>query len=245
MDLSPADNTNKSLPQSDGETDLVSEKRQMENVESKELAAKRAKIDVGEIRKVAEIVLVLSAMAGMRGGAKNPTEAEVKLMEEARAKLVEICQDLAPKDLVARDSIGTVIEDLGLNSKLKDQRLGFRGSRLSIKEKLSLSKRKMEESKKFAAPSATYTTQITQPSFSAMPESHGLSHAFRMLPSDKPTNTPVSSGVFSASLPGHVSAATPASATLQPFTTDVKVSTVSSGLTWKSIRKGFDFCSVF
>ncbi|KAJ6775961.1 RING/FYVE/PHD ZINC FINGER SUPERFAMILY PROTEIN [Salix koriyanagi] len=230
MDLSPADNTNKSLPQSDGETDLVSEKRQMENVESKELAAKRAKIDVGEIRKVAEIVLVLSAMAGMRGGAKNPTEAEVKLMEEARAKLVEICQDLAPKDLVARDSIGTVIEDLGLNSKLKDQRLGFRGSRLSIKEKLSLSKRKMEESKKFAAPSATYTTQITQPSFSAMPESHGPSHAFRMLPSDKPTNTPISSGVFSASLPGHVSAATPASATLQPFTTDVKVSTVSSGL---------------
>ena len=88
----------------------------------------------------------------------------------------------------------------------------------------------MEESKKFAAPSATYTTQITQPSFSAMPESHGPSHAFRMLPSDKPSSTPISSGVFSASLPGHVSTTTPASAALQPLTTDAKVSTVSSGL---------------
>lgn len=241
MDPSAVDDYNKCLPQSDGETDLVSEKRQMENVESEELAAKRAKNGVGEIRKVAEIVLVLSAMAGMRGG-KNPTEAEVRLMEEAREKLVEICQDLSPKDLVARDSIGTVIEDLGLNFKLKDQRLGFRGSRLSIKEKLSLSKRKMEESKKFAAPSATYTTQITQPSFGAMPESHGPSNSFRVLPSDKPSNISVSSGVFPASLPGHVSAATPASSTLQPLTTEVKISTVSSGL--PSSQLGRDLSSV-
>ncbi|XP_011047529.1 PREDICTED: uncharacterized protein LOC105141853 isoform X2 [Populus euphratica] len=241
MDPSAVDDYNKCLPQSDGETDLFSEKRQMENVESEELAAKRAKKGVGEIRKVAEIVLVLSAMAGMRGG-KNPTEAEVRLMEEAREKLVEICQDLSPKDLVARDSIGTVIEDLGLNFKLKDQRLGFRGSRLSIKEKLSLSKRKMEESKKFAAPSATYTTQITQPSFGAMPESHGPSHAFRVLSSDKPSNISVSSGVFPASLPGHVSAATPASSTLQPLTTEVKISTVSSGL--PSSQLGRDLSSV-
>lgn len=241
MDPSAVDDYNKCLPQSDGETDLVSEKRQMENVESEELAAKRAKNGVGEIRKVAEIVLVLSAMAGMRGG-KNPTEAEVRLMEEAREKLVEICQDLSPKDLVARDSIGTVIEDLGLNFKLKDQRLGFRGSRLSIKEKLSLSKRKMEESKKFAAPSATYTTQITQPSFGAMPESHGPSNSFRVLPSDKPSNISVSSGVFPASLPGHVSAATPASSTLQPLTTEVKISTVSGGL--PSSQLGRDLSSV-
>lgn len=241
MDPPAVDDYNKSLPQSDGETDLVSEKRQMESVESDELAAKRAKKGVGEIRKVAEIVLVLSAMAGMRGG-KNPTEAEVRLMEEAREKLVEICQDLSPKDLVARDSIGTVIEDLGLNFKLKDQRLGFRGSRLSIKEKLSLSKRKMEESKKFAAPSATYTTQITQPSFGAMPESHGPSHAFRVLPSDKPSNISVSSGIFPASLPGHVSAATPASSTLQPLTTEAKISAVSSGL--PSSQLGRDLSSV-
>lgn len=95
------------------------------------------------MRRVAEIVLVLSTMAGMRGG-KSPTEAEVNLMEEARAKLVEICQDLAPKDLVARDAIGTVIEDLGLNWKLKDQRLGFRGTRLSIKEKIALTKKKVK-----------------------------------------------------------------------------------------------------
>ncbi|CAK7350134.1 unnamed protein product [Dovyalis caffra] len=245
MDLPAADsnnnNNNESLPQSDsqsyGETDFISEKRQMENVEREELAAKRAKNGMVEIGRVAEMVLVLSAMAGMRGGGKNPTEAEVKLMEEARAKLVDICQDLAPKDLVARDSIGTVIEDLGLNFKLKDQRLGFRGSRLSIKEKLSLSKRKMEESKKFAAPSAKYTSQMMQPSFGAMPESRGSANAFRVLPSDKPSNISLSSAGFSASLPGHVSAATPVSTTHKPLATEVKVSTVSSGLPSSQLGK--------
>lgn len=132
-------------PQSDGADASLSEKRSMENGGSENLevrSAKRQKSGAGEMRRVAEIVLVLSAMAGMRGG-KNPTDAEVKLMAEARAKLVEICQDLAPKDLLARDAIGTVIEDLGLNWKAKDQRLGFRGSRLSIKEKVSLAKRKV------------------------------------------------------------------------------------------------------
>jgi hypothetical protein len=100
----------------------------------------------------------------------------------------------------------------------------------------------MEESKKFAAPSATYTTQITQPSFGAMPESHGPSHAFRVLPSDKPSNISVSSGIFPASLPGHVSAATPASSTLQPLTTEAKISAVSSGL--PSSQLGRDLSSV-
>lgn len=96
----------------------------------------------GDLKKVAEIVLVLSTMARIRGG-KKPTEFEVGLMSEARAKLVELCQGLAPKDIVARDTIGAVIEDLGLNSKLKDQRLGFRGPKLTIAERLSATKKKV------------------------------------------------------------------------------------------------------
>ncbi|KAF2303820.1 hypothetical protein GH714_023612 [Hevea brasiliensis] len=198
-------------PQAECETAAVGEKRPVENGETEELgvrSTKKANCGAGEMQRVAEIVLVLSTMAGMRGG-KSPTEAEVNLMAEARAKLVEICQDLAPKDLVARDAIGTVIEDLGLNWKLKDQRLGFRGTRLSIKEKISLSKKKMEESKKFTAPSGTYSSQMSQPNFGAMGDIRGPSNSIRMFSSDKPSNTSIPSGGLptSATL-GHVSAAT-------------------------------------
>lgn len=117
-----------------------------ENGETEELSVRSPKkLRCGlqeEMKRVAEIVLVLSAMGKMRGG-KGPTDAEVKLMAEARAKLVEMCREFAPKDIVGRDAIGAVIEDLGLNGKLKDQRLGFRGPKLTISEKVSLAKRKV------------------------------------------------------------------------------------------------------
>lgn len=96
----------------------------------------------GDLKRVAEIVLVLSTMSNIRGG-KKPTDLEVGLMAEARAKLVELCQGLAPKDIVARDAIGAVIEDLGLNGNLKDQRLGFLGPKLTIAERLSATKKKV------------------------------------------------------------------------------------------------------
>ncbi|KAJ9153845.1 hypothetical protein P3X46_027242 [Hevea brasiliensis] len=220
-------------PQAECETAAVGEKRPVENGETEELgvrSTKKANCGAGEMQRVAEIVLVLSTMAGMRGG-KSPTEAEVNLMAEARAKLVEICQDLAPKDLVARDAIGTVIEDLGLNWKLKDQRLGFRGTRLSIKEKISLSKKKMEESKKFTAPSGTYSSQMSQPNFGAMGDIRGPSNSIRMFSSDKPSNTSIPSGGLptSATL-GHVSAATSTPVANQLLPTEVRASTVSTGL---------------
>lgn len=94
------------------------------------------------LRRVAEIVLALSTMAKIRGG-KKPTEPEIGLMEEARSKLVDLCEGLPPKDIVGRDAIAAVIEDLGLNAKLKEQRLGFRGPKLTIAEKFSLTKRKV------------------------------------------------------------------------------------------------------
>ncbi|KAJ8766537.1 hypothetical protein K2173_023784 [Erythroxylum novogranatense] len=161
--------------------------------ESEVRPAKRMRAGSGEMSRVAEIVLVLSAMAGMRGG-KRPTEAEVGLMAEARAKLVEICQELSPKDLVGRDAIGAVIEDLGLNLKAKDQRLGFTGTRLSIKEKLSLAKMKIEESKKFSAPSVAHTSLMSQTSVGSVADSRGPSHIIRMFPSDKPNNAPLPPG---------------------------------------------------
>lgn len=93
-----------------------------------------------DLRRVAEIVLALSTMAKIRGG-KKPTEPEIGLMGEAMSKLVELCEGLAPKDIVGRDAIGAVIEDLGLNAMLKEQRLGFRGPKLTIAEKFLQTKR--------------------------------------------------------------------------------------------------------
>uniref|UniRef100_A0A1J3J1I0 PHD finger protein n=1 Tax=Noccaea caerulescens TaxID=107243 RepID=A0A1J3J1I0_NOCCA len=116
---------------------------------------KRPRFDE-EVNRVAEIVLVLSSLRRIRGG-KSPTDLELELMVEAKSKLVDMCQEFTPKDIIGRDAIGAVIEDLGLNGKIKDQRLGFRAPKLTISEKLSLGKRKMEESKKHPIASTTYT----------------------------------------------------------------------------------------
>lgn len=128
-------------------TTKTNEKRAAENEEDSQMKSKkRARIGAAEkeAKRVAEIVLVLSAMWRMRGGGgKGPTEAERRLMAEAREKLAEMCEGLAPKDIVARDAIVGLIEDLGLNGRVKEQKLGFRGQRLSIKEKVELSKRKV------------------------------------------------------------------------------------------------------
>ncbi|KAJ7960841.1 PHD finger protein [Quillaja saponaria] len=159
--------------------DEIQENRSIENGGGEEFDGpcnKKAKIvaaSSGDLKRVAEIVLVLSTMAKMRGG-KKPTDVEVELMKEARAKLVELCQGLAPKDVVAGEAIGTVIEDLGLNGKIKEQKTGFRTPRLSIAERFSHSRRKMEESKKFSAHSGTYTSHSLQTSFTATGPSYSV-----------------------------------------------------------------------
>lgn len=93
-----------------------------------------------DMNRVAEIVLVLSALGRMRGG-KAPTEMELELMVEARSKLAEMCQEFTPNDIIGGDDVRAVIEDMGLNGK--DQRLGFRARKITISEKLSLGKRKV------------------------------------------------------------------------------------------------------
>lgn len=95
----------------------------------------------GDVKEVAEMVLVLAAMGKMRGG-KGPSDVEKELMSEARNRLTKVCEGFAPKDVFPRDAFGGVIEDLGLN-KLKEQRLGFRPPKMSIAEKLLISKRKV------------------------------------------------------------------------------------------------------
>ncbi|KAL3636989.1 hypothetical protein CASFOL_019288 [Castilleja foliolosa] len=132
---------------------------------------------IGGVKKVAEMVLVMAAMGKMRGG-KGPTDVEKELMVEARNRLAEFCEVFAPKDVFPRDAFGGVIEDLGLN-KLKEQMLGFRPPKMSIAEKLLVSKRKMEKAEDF---SLTSTPQLSRPQSNsgAAVESRSALHPVQM-----------------------------------------------------------------
>ncbi|PON94168.1 Autoimmune regulator [Trema orientale] len=230
----------------DASVAMVGEKRPAENGGDSELAEDHHRLnkrprngvgDAGGLKRVAEIVLVLSTMAKIRGG-KKPTEVEIGLMAEARTKLVELCEGLAPKDIVAGDAIGAVIEDLGLNDKVKDQKLGFRGPRLTIAERFSQTKRKMEESRKYAGQSSPYASHPLQTNFNPAAESRASPHTLRMIPSDKQSHQPMSSVGAPTSFPlGHVSTEPPASVQYQLPTNDVRASTVSSGFTSNNLGR--------
>ncbi|KAE8660246.1 indole-3-acetate O-methyltransferase 1-like [Hibiscus syriacus] len=173
----------------------------------------------GGLKRLAEIVLVLSTMWKMRGGGRNPTSAETALMAEAREALAEMCGEMTPKDIVGREAIGNVIEELGLNSHLKEQRLGFRGMGMSISQKVLFSKMKMEEPKKFTTP-ATYATRSVQTNVGGSAENCGSLRAVRILPSDRPIQATVS----------HVTAAGSTLFQHQLPTSGVKIATMSTGL---------------
>lgn len=107
-------------------------------------AAKKARRGdgvVANVRRAAEIVMVLAAMGKMRGG-RSPSAAEREMAAEAREKVAAVCGEFAPKDLFPRDAFGGVIEDLGFN-KVREQRLGFRPPKMSIAEKVLLAKQKV------------------------------------------------------------------------------------------------------
>ncbi|KAL2944784.1 hypothetical protein RDABS01_033131 [Bienertia sinuspersici] len=165
------------------------------------------------MKRVAEIVLVLSAMGRMRAG-RDPTVAEKAMMAEARSKVVALCEELAPKDVVPLDAFGGVIEDLGLN-RLKDS-AAFRPPKISISDKIALSKRRMEESKTFAAQPASYTSQRVQTANGAAVDNRGTPPV-HVLPSDKTGHLPVSTATFQPPTPvANVSAAASAPVQLHP-----------------------------
>ncbi|XP_020223635.1 uncharacterized protein LOC109805822 [Cajanus cajan] len=202
---------------------------QSEDSLSDERRAKKPKVDDAQLKRVAEIVLVLSTMATVRAGRK-PSDVEVDLMKEARAKLAGLCEGLAPKDIVAREAVGTVIEDLGLHSKLKDQRLGFRAPKMSIAERYSHAKWKMEEAKKFAAsstPSTTHTSQPLQANIGGPVDNRVPSPVVRMFPSDKSSHPAISSMGTVVSIPAHVSAGSSAALQYQSTGNEVRPPVVS------------------
>lgn len=179
------------------------------------------------MKRVAEIVLVLSAMARMRGG-KDPTAVEKAMMAEARAKVVSLCEELAPKDILPRESFGVLIDDLGLN-RLKEQRLGFRTPKLSISDKMALTKRRMEESKAFVAQPASYQSQrllntgVASDNCAAAPN-------VRMVSSDKAGHIPVSAGNVQSNPAVHVSSVASTASAFRPPGAEVPAAVVSSSM---------------
>ncbi|XP_010274120.1 PREDICTED: uncharacterized protein LOC104609484 [Nelumbo nucifera] len=226
---------------SDSTTAFVGEKRLPENdgggISDARLHKKARGASGGDMKRVAEIVLVLSALGKMRGG-RSPTAVEKDLMAEAREKLAEMCEALAPKDILPSNAVRVVIEDLGLN-RSRDQRLGFRPPKMSIAEKLSLTKRKMEESKGFAAQSATYSSPLLQVGFSATTEGRSsLLQAGHRFPPEKPTHTPVTAGAFQpASAAVHVSALSSTPSLNQLPVNEMPSTTVSRGLSTSPLEK--------
>lgn len=91
------------------------------------------------LKRVAEVVMVLSAMAEMRGG-RDPTPVEKAMAAEARETLTGLCEGFKPKDLFSREAVRAVVEDLGLN---KDAGIGFKPPKVSIAERILLTKRKV------------------------------------------------------------------------------------------------------
>ncbi|XP_071730249.1 uncharacterized protein [Rutidosis leptorrhynchoides] len=112
------------------------------------------------LKKVAEIVIVLASIGKIRAGRK-PTSVEVNMMVEAREKLAEICEEFSPKDVFNKEAFGKVFEELGLN-RLSEMKLGIRPPKMSISQKLELTKLKMEQSDVVPPHSATprWTSEV-------------------------------------------------------------------------------------
>ncbi|KAF8409644.1 hypothetical protein HHK36_005722 [Tetracentron sinense] len=143
MDPAGIESIDPSVVRSDKLVASVSDKRPDGTGDLDVRLLKKARGDSdGDMKRVAEIVLVLSAIGKMRG-ARSPTDVEKGLMAEAREKLGGMCEVLTPNDILPKDAVKVVIEDLGLN-RSRDQMLGFRPPKMAIAEKLLLTKRKSE-----------------------------------------------------------------------------------------------------
>ncbi|WOL13941.1 hypothetical protein Cni_G22721 [Canna indica] len=178
-------------------------------------ASKKRARDAGDLKRVAEIVMVLSAMGQMRGG-KEPTAAERALVAEARQRLVGMCEAVKPKELFSREAVRVVVEDLGLN-RSKDPVLGFRPPKMSISEKLLLTKKKMEEPKENHMHSSVYSPQQFPVSFGGRSEPHGtLAHDASRFMQDKSPMQASAGGFQSGSALSHVSVLTSAASSFKP-----------------------------
>ncbi|KAI3928514.1 hypothetical protein MKW98_024115 [Papaver atlanticum] len=204
---------------------VVAEKRVVDCDETEDFGVKKKKARVdygGDMKRVAELVLVLSAMGKMRGG-RNPTDVEKELMVEAKEKLVEICQFMSPQDVIPKDAIRVVMEDLGLN-KSADQRLGFRPPKMSIAEKYVLAKRKMEESQKLVDQSGTFSSPMLKAGYGAKADINRTMHTLHTV-----HKSPALGGYQAATSVVHVPSVTSPASLNQLHVNGVQSASVSRG----------------
>ncbi|KAL2476072.1 RING/FYVE/PHD zinc finger superfamily protein [Abeliophyllum distichum] len=149
---------------------------------------------VVNVKKVAEMVLVLAAMGKMRGG-REPDGGREGLDGGGPGKVGQ----------------------------------GFRPPKLSIAEKLLLSKRKMKKSEDFSLPSTPHSSQRQQVNSRAGVESCGTPNGVRMSQLDKPSHMSISSGNFqSSSHLGHGTPTNSTSSTYQLPTSEIRTGVSSA-----------------
>lgn len=85
----------------------------------------------------------------------------------------------------------------------------------------------MEESKKFSAPSTTYTSQPLQTNASGMVDNRVPTNAVRMFAPDKPNHTAIASAVSMVSIPPHISAGSSAAMQYPTASNEVRPPMVS------------------
>ncbi|XP_047341363.1 uncharacterized protein LOC124945041 [Impatiens glandulifera] len=180
--------------------------------------ARNGQVLVGSVNKVAEMALVLAALAEMRAG-RSPTAVERRMMMDARERLARVCECFAPKDVFPREAFGSIIDDLGLN-ELKEQKLGFRPPKMTISEKLLFTKQKMEKTEEFSVHSAVPSSQ--QSHLAMATEGRTPMNITRISSSDKPVHAQVSSGA--------IQPAKPVASPYQVSASEVRASVVSGGL---------------
>nr|XP_018675645.1 PREDICTED: uncharacterized protein LOC103971012 isoform X1 [Musa acuminata subsp. malaccensis]XP_018675646.1 PREDICTED: uncharacterized protein LOC103971012 isoform X1 [Musa acuminata subsp. malaccensis] len=200
-------------------------------------AIKKRARDGGDLKRVAEIVMVLSAMGQMRGG-RQPTAAEKALVAEARERLVAMCEGVKPKELFSGEAVRVVVEDLGLN-RSKDPVMGFRPPKMSIADKLLLTKKKIEESKAHMQ-SSVCSPQHLPVSFGAKSDIHRAlaQDASRFMHDRSPMGTSAG-GSQSASLITRAPLLTSAAPSLkQPHLNDVQAGVSSVNKLSGSLERG-------
>ncbi|KAI3973821.1 hypothetical protein MKX01_030397 [Papaver californicum] len=139
---------------------------------------------------------------------------------------------MAPRDVIPKDAIRVVMEDLGLNKSI-DQRLGFCPPKMSIAEKFVLAKRKMKQSKKFAGQSGTYTSPMTQAGYGTKADANRPSRTVHKPPALK--------GFQVASLVVNVPSLASAVSLNQLHVNELQSALVSRGLIGTSSGPGCSF----
>ncbi|OEL29104.1 hypothetical protein BAE44_0009877, partial [Dichanthelium oligosanthes] len=130
---------------------------------------------VGELGRVAEIVMVLAAAGEERGG-RAPTAAERALAAEARGALAAVVAgevELRPRELFPTEAVRALVEDLGLTRAREPAAVGYRPRKASIADRVVLTKRKHGASMAATGSPRNLSTPMISPAITKLPLLNG------------------------------------------------------------------------